>query len=144
MIEENVRAMIDELVAGDVLSVTGGDYPLLQAGERAREILRGDEPVRMTLLPKDATPAASRHSRRGAGPDKKLLARLSTLRKTLAQQQRVPPFIIFTNATLRDMADKKPRTRAAMLRVAGVGEGKMERYGEAFLREIARYEEETQ
>ncbi|HIS96202.1 MAG TPA: DNA helicase RecQ [Candidatus Ventricola gallistercoris] len=142
--EENVRAMIDELVACDVLSVTRGDYPLLQAGERAREILRGDEPVRMSLLPKDATPAVSRRFRRGAGPDKALLARLSNLRKTLAQQQRVPPFIIFTNATLRDMADKKPRTRAAMLRVAGVGEGKMERYGEAFLREIARYEEETQ
>ena len=45
---------------------------------------------------------------------------------------------------LRDMADKKPRTRAAMLRVAGVGEGKMVRYGDAFLREIARHEEEMQ
>lgn len=142
--EENVRAMIDGLVADDVLSVTGGEYPLLQAGERAREILRGDEPVRMALLPREATPAASRRLRHDATLDKGLFARLSALRKTLAQQQRVPPFIIFTNATLRDMADKKPRTRAAMLRVAGVGEGKMVRYGDAFLREIARHEEEMQ
>ena len=50
--------------------------------------------------------------------------------------------IIFTNATLKDMAAKAPRTRAQMLRVAGVGEGKMQRYGDAFLREIAAYEED--
>ena len=45
-------------------------------------------------------------------------------------------------ATLKDMAAKAPRTRAQMLRVAGVGEGKMQRYGDAFLREIAAYEED--
>ena len=54
----------------------------------------------------------------------------------------MPPFVIFTNATLRDMAQRP--TRAQMLRVAGVGERKMERYGDAFLREIAEYEEDAQ
>ena len=67
---------------------------------------------------------------------------VSDLRREIAMDQNVPPFIIFTNATLKDMAAKAPRTRAQMLRVAGVGEGKMQRYGDAFLREIAAYEEE--
>ena len=54
----------------------------------------------------------------------------------------LPPFIIFTNATLRDMAVKRPRTRREMLRVDGVGEGKMDRYGDMFLRVIREYLEE--
>ena len=67
---------------------------------------------------------------------------VSDLRREIAMDQNVPPFIIFTNATLKDMAAKAPRTRAQMLRVAGVGEGKMQRYGDAFLRKIAAYEED--
>ena len=54
----------------------------------------------------------------------------------------MPPFIIFTNATLRDMAVKCPRTRAQMLRVDGVGENKMDRYGDMFLRVIREYMDE--
>ena len=71
-----------------------------------------------------------------------LLAWLSALRREFAEEQHVPPFIIFTNATLRDMANKRPTTRREMLRVDGVGENKMERYGCAFIREIEAYEEE--
>ena len=141
--EENVRAMLDELIADGVLAVTDGEYPLLRAGERAREVLRGDEPVHMALLPRDAAPIARQRVQQKPVLNKALFSRLSELRREIAQEQRVPPFIIFTNATLRDMADKRPRTRAQMLRVAGVGEGKMERYGDAFLREIAHYDEEA-
>lgn len=140
--EGNVRLMIDELIADGVLEVTDGDYPLLRAGDRAREVLRGDEPVHMSLLPRDAAPIAQRRVKQKPIVNKALFGRLSALRREIAQEQRVPPFIIFTNATLRDMAEKQPHTRAAMLRVAGVGEGKMERYGDAFLREIERWEEE--
>ena len=71
--------------------------------------------------------------------DKALFARLTAVRRRIAEEQHVPPFVIFTNATLRDMADKRPRTRQAMLLVAGVGERKLERYADAFLREIEAY-----
>ena len=137
--EENIRMMIDELIVDDVLMTTGGDYPLLKAGPRAREALLGDEPIRMTLTAVDAPVR-----RVGLKPsvDKALLARLSAQRRRIAEEQHVPPFIIFTNATLRDMAVKRPHTRREMLRVDGVGEGKLERYGDAFLRVIAQYEEE--
>lgn len=140
--ETAVRAMIDELIADDVLETTEGDYPVIKPGPRAREALRGDEPIRMTLAEQEGTPGR----RVSAKPsvDKALFARLSALRRSIAEEQHVPPFIIFTNATLRDMADKRPKNRRAMLRVAGVGEGKLERYGDAFLREIERYEEEQE
>lgn len=71
-----------------------------------------------------------------------LFNRLSDLRSRIAKEQKVPPFIIFTNVTLQDMVKKKPQSREEMLRIIGVGEGKMERYGEAFLREIAKWKEE--
>ena len=140
--EANIRLMIDELIADGVLDVTDGDYPLLTTGECARDTLLGNEPIHMSLLPRDAAPAARSRVKQKTYVNKALFSRLSDLRREIAQEQHVPPFIIFTNATLRDMAEKQPKTRAAMLRVAGVGEGKMERYGGAFLREIARYEEE--
>ena len=137
--EENIRAMIDELIMDEVLEVTDGRYPLLKAGPRAREALLGDEPIRMTLVNRDAAPAPRRRITMKQMADKELLRRLNSLRRILAEEQHVPPFVIFTNATLRDMAVKCPQTRQQMLRVDGVGEKKMERYGDAFLREIREY-----
>ena len=137
--EENVRAMIDELIVDEVLEVTEGEYPLLRPGPRAREALLGDEPIRMTLPDAQDSRETRRRVTQKRTVDKALLVRLTALRRRIAEEQHVPPFIIFTNATLRDMADKRPRTRAAMLRVDGVGTGKLERYGDAFLREIAAY-----
>ena len=137
--EENIRAMIDELIIDEVLEITDGQYPLLRPGPRAREVLRGDEPVRMSLHVRE--PAQKRVKMKPVA-DKGLLSRLVALRRRIAEEQHVPPFIIFTNATLSDMAVKRPRTRAQMLRVAGVGENKMERYGDAFLRVVGEYLDE--
>jgi len=138
--EENIRLMIDELIMNEVLEQTDGQYPLLKAGPRAREALLGDEPIRMTLTSREAEPV--RRVRPKQHVDTALLSRLNKLRRSIAEEQHVPPFIIFTNATLRDMAAKQPKNRREMLRVSGVGENKMERYGDAFLRVIRMYLDE--
>ena len=140
--EENIRTMIDELIMDEVLEVTDGKYPLLKAGPRAREALLGDEPIRMTLGRREAAPVPRKRVGMKAHVDKTLLSRLNRLRRSLAEEQHVPPFIIFTNATLRDMAVKCPRTRSEMMRVDGVGVGKMDRYGDMFLRVIREYLDE--
>ena len=139
--EENIRLMIDELIMNEALKTTDGQYPLLKPGPRARETLRGDEPVRMTLNERSSAPSARRVQQKAVA-DKALLARLIALRRGIAEEQHVPPFIIFTNATLRDMAVKCPRSREEMLRVDGVGDNKMARYGYTFLREIRAYLDE--
>ena len=139
--EENIRLMIDELIMNEALKTTDGQYPLLKPGPRARETLRGDEPVRMTLNERSSAPSARRVQQKAVA-DKALLARLIALRRSIAEEQHVPPFIIFTNATLRDMAVKCPRSREEMLRVDGVGDNKMARYGYTFLREIRAYLDE--
>ncbi|MBR4040019.1 MAG: DNA helicase RecQ [Clostridia bacterium] len=140
--EENIRLMIDELITDEVLEITDGQYPLLKPGPRAREALLGDEPIRMTLTAREPAAAQRRRVTPKLMTDKALLGRLNRLRRKIAEEQHVPPFIIFTNATLRDMAAKCPRTRAQMLRVEGVGENKMDRYGDMFLRVIREYLEE--
>ena len=80
---------------------------------------------------------------RGAGKgEDALYERLVTLRKRIARTRSVPAFIIFSDATLREMAQKRPRDRAQMLDVSGMGERKFDAYGERFLKEIAAYERE--
>ena len=69
---------------------------------------------------------------------------LKALRMKLAQEQDVPAYIVFSNATLTDMAVKAPRTMPEFLGVSGVGEVKAEKYGEAFLKAIALYQEQQQ
>jgi ATP-dependent DNA helicase RecQ len=68
-----------------------------------------------------------------------LFDRLVALRRSLAQQQGVPPYLIFSDASLDDMADKRPITDADILRVNGMGERKLQLYGDAFIGEIRRF-----
>jgi ATP-dependent DNA helicase RecQ len=70
-------------------------------------------------------------------PDAELLERLKILRRRLAQQRRVPAYVVFNDATLLEMAALKPTTLDELLQVNGVGQAKLDRYGETFLREIA-------
>ena len=65
--------------------------------------------------------------------------RLRLLRRELAKQRSVPAYIVFTDATLRDLARKRPLTPDTLLRVSGIGAKKLEQYGEALLAEICRY-----
>ncbi len=70
-------------------------------------------------------------------PDAGLLERLKELRRRLAQQRRVPAYVVFNDATLNEMAALKPATLDELLQVNGVGQAKLERYGETFLAAIA-------
>ncbi|MGM9579076.1 MAG: RecQ family ATP-dependent DNA helicase, partial [Evtepia sp.] len=109
---------------------------------KAREVLfdgvRVELPVRLTA------PAPRKEkekpARRPAPEATGLFGVLKALRTRLAQQERVPAYIIFTNATLEDMAARCPRTMEEMGEVSGVGQKKLEKYGEIFLRAIADYE----
>ncbi|MDQ4139393.1 MAG: helix-turn-helix domain-containing protein, partial [Bacteroidota bacterium] len=68
-----------------------------------------------------------------------LFERLRVLRKKIADQQNVPPYVIFNDTTLSEMAQEKPTSRPAMLSISGVGMVKLENYGEAFINEIISF-----
>jgi len=97
----------------------------------------------------DAAPASGREApssgglaRAGGDPgayDRVLFDALRALRRTLAEERGVPPYLVFSDASLRDMARLKPRTREALLEVKGVGEWKSETFGERFLGVIRQH-----
>jgi ATP-dependent DNA helicase RecQ len=71
--------------------------------------------------------------------DDPLFEQLRTLRLKLAQEAGVPPFVVFSDKTLRDMASRLPVTEEEFLEVNGVGLSKLEKYGEPFMEEIKAY-----
>lgn len=130
-----VRRLLDALLVQGFLLRTDGQYPVLKLTPAARAILLGERhfEMRVPVAPEKPTGAGETPE-----PDLELFARLKKLRAALAAKASVPAYVIFTDAALRDMCAKKPKTQAAFLQVSGVGEKKAARYGAAFLEEIAR------
>jgi len=105
----------------------------LEFGPGARAILKGEEELELVLPPK-----RERRRRRGgtAGANPvgdPLFEALRARRRELAQEASVPPYVIFHDSVLRDMASQRPETLGAMSRISGVGERKLDAYGDAFL-----------
>ncbi|MGS0676531.1 DNA helicase RecQ [Shewanella sp. 30m-9] len=107
----------------------------------ARAVLKGE--VELLLAePRIVIQTTKRRSNNSRAPlnyDRKLFARLKLLRRTLAEELDVPPYLVFNDATLAEMAAILPTSPGEMLAVNGVGERKLERFGGEFLDEIADY-----
>ena len=89
------------------------------------------------LEPKGAAKRKKRAPSAAVPADDGLFQRLRALRGQIAEKKGIPPYVVFTDATLRDMCAKRPKTRTEMLGVTGVGEAKMRAYGEVFLDAVA-------
>ncbi len=115
----------------------GGISLTAEAGE---VLFRGRQ---VELAVREETAAERRQSRKKptpSGEESGLFPVLRTLRARLAQEEDVPAYVVFSNATLADMAARRPGSMAEFLEVSGVGEVKARRYGKVFLAEIAAYE----
>lgn len=141
---KKIRRILDWLLAQGYVRSTDSEYPVLGLTERAGEILRGGKTVQIKL------PAITRRERRKKGEKTKttapvnagLLGALKALRGELAAQAKVPAYIIFSDATLTEMSQRRPRTPEEFLEVSGVGHTKLERYGTQFLSLISTCDEE--
>ena len=106
----------------------------------ASGVLFRGEPVIVTL---DEAELERRFPQSGSvAADSKLLAALKELRTQLAKEAGVPAYVIFTNATLEDMAARQPKTMEQLLTVSGVGSAKAQRYGKRFLKVLEQFEKE--
>jgi ATP-dependent DNA helicase RecQ len=132
------RRLIDELLAQKVIEKSEGLYPTLILLPKASKVLRREEPFDIVhRLEKKAVLPLPKSG--DAPSDNKLFELLRTQRKQIADEQQIPPYVVFSDRTLHDMAASLPRTAEAMLTVSGVGEVKLQRYGRQFLRLIDRY-----
>ena len=138
---------IDQLIDDGVLVRTDGDYPVLQLNDGAKEVLRGEREVVLRTPKGDLAqrPRRRRRAGRDAGepareltsPEQERFERMRGLRRELAGELGVPPYVVFSDATLVELARQRPTTRAAMLAVKGVGPKKFESFGERFLTLLA-------
>lgn len=140
---ERVRAYLDCLEAAECV-YTETEHGTLRPGPRANTVLFHGERVHMLSRVERQTEAPVRQKAErvpAAPPDQSLLAALRAERTRLARQEGVPPYIIFSNAALADMAARVPRTPEEFLEISGVGQVKARRYGSAFLAVIAVWRE---
>ncbi|HWT11239.1 MAG TPA: DNA helicase RecQ [Allosphingosinicella sp.] len=131
-----VKPVARALLARDALRAD--DYGGLSFGPAARALLKGEASLEIVLPPK----RGRRRDRKAADfPHDPLFEALRARRREIAAQAGLPPYVIFHDSVLREMAELKPTTLHALARVSGVGETKLERYGEAFLAVIRAHGE---
>ncbi|WP_336366498.1 DNA helicase RecQ [Marinobacter sp. C2H3] len=139
------KSVFRQLVAMGYLKADPEGYGALQLTERCRPLLKGEQPLQLRKDPVVRKSAGSgRSQRQGNRPDMDMgninpaaWDHLRACRKALADQQGVPPYVIFHDTTLYDMLQKMPESLEALGEVSGVGAAKLEKYGPAFLTAIA-------
>lgn len=143
---QEVKGMIQQFVASGYLRQSMGKYPILSLQAGAEEVLAGHSQVQ-EIKQEVAWPRAKRtsgHSRISMGADtNSLFEALRLHRKRIALAQKVPPYLVFTDTVLIDLAALKPKTLADFANIKGVGEAKLKKYGTSFLAVIAQYENDS-
>ena len=134
------RSLFRQLVARGLADVDLEGFGGLRLSDSCRPLLRGEVTLllRRDLKPQQSAKASGSAARQLVrGDEREQWEALRALRKRLAEEHAVPPYVIFPDATLLEMLRSKPTTMAEMARVSGVGARKLERYGEAFLDVLA-------
>ena len=133
------RSVVRQLIVQGFLNADQRRYGALVLTGQSRALLKGEVEVRLREDRKLKTEKKKRRDTAAslATADQPLFEALRERRKAIADSLDVPPYVIFHDATLRQMAEFRPRTEAELLGINGVGEAKLERYGRAFLEVIA-------
>jgi ATP-dependent DNA helicase RecQ len=127
-----VRDWLEQLVGQDYLRKSG-EYSVLTVTEKGWRVLRGQEAPRL-LKPAKRRPEPARAMRDSwEGVDRDLFEALRAVRRRIAAEKSLPPYLVFSDASLRDMARRRPSSPASFLRVHGVGQMKCQQYAEVFL-----------
>ena len=135
-VQANVlKDIIDQLLEQGLIARAVGQYPTLSVTSRGRQFLRSRESITLTGLvsapPRTSTPEDEF--------DPLVFEKLRVLRKSLADAQEVPAFVVFGDSALREMASAMPCDPATFLSIKGVGEAKLQQYGDKFISAIVDY-----
>ena len=134
--KEHWQSVIRQLIhLGFVQQVIGELNPTLQLTESAKAILKGEEPLELAMPRISAISKIAHNPQRQsvANYDKDLFVRLRFLRKQIADKENIPPYIVFNDATLQEMAQYMPTSNIEMLQINGVGSIKLERFCQPFM-----------
>jgi ATP-dependent DNA helicase RecQ len=135
---KSLTNMLYQLIDAGLLERSNDERPVLRLTEASWEVLRGQRSVRL-LQPKEKIQKTRYEKKSWEKVDEGLFEALRVLRRKLADQRGVPAYVLFNDATLRDMARLRPSTPNALLTVRGVGEKKLADLGQRFIEEIVTY-----
>jgi ATP-dependent DNA helicase RecQ len=126
---KEVTDFIEFLISQELIGIEQGQFPTLYVSSRGKDILLGKELVhrRESVKVKEIS------------KDDPLFETLREVRRTIAESENVPPFVIFSDAALKDMCAKLPKTNEEFLTVSGVGEHKLQKYGLDFIQAIRAF-----
>ncbi|QZN92752.1 DNA helicase RecQ [Limosilactobacillus panis] len=134
--KQSAASLIDYLVATGILETAGAQYPVLRITQAGWKVLDGEKKVTRR---QEEAPSRAR-TQLAESPDvAALFEKLRQRRRELADEQGVPPFMVFSDRTLHEMAQSKPQTQRDFLLVNGVGQRKLEQYGETMMDVIGEY-----
>lgn len=126
---KEIANFIEFLISERVLLVQPGQFPTIYVSDEGKDVLLGNKRVlRRTKMEETAVKL-----------DDPLFEHLRAIRKEIALKEGVPPFVVFSDKTLKDMCEKKPMDEEAFLDVSGVGHNKLERYGQQFISAIKEF-----
>ncbi len=141
-----LRQIMNYLQMEGYLALTNDEYAIVKLTEKSAAVIGGQETISMKMAKEQEHPAKVRSDKRkknGKGlsmpgrefsqEEELLFEKLRALRMEIAREEKVPPYIVFSDKSLTHMCMVKPTDRAEMLTVSGVGEYKYEKYGERFL-----------
>ncbi|WP_299031642.1 HRDC domain-containing protein, partial [uncultured Anaerococcus sp.] len=135
---KEIKDLIGVLVADGYIKVVGLDYPVLALTEKSKDILFSKVKFFARRVEYDTNKKYPRKEIT-SDVDQDLFERLRKVRLNLSKLRKVPPFIIFSDQSLRDMAVNKPKNEEDFLKIKGVGEKKLIQYGDIFIAEIKEY-----
>lgn len=134
-----IQTFTQELIFAGFLDQTTGKYPTLRLTDKSWLILKNKEKVNLTKPMISARPAKHSEPAEQIPYNMTLFSILRDLRRSLAADQNLPPYIIFSDTSLKEMATYYPRTKQEFSQIKGVGEQKLNQYGEIFIKEINDY-----
>lgn len=133
--EKELTELINFLIAEKLLGTEEGRFPTLKLNQNSVDVLKGKRPVWTFTAPIPTSEESDYHE--------ELFNILRALRKSIADEKGVPPYVLFSDATLRDMCRYFPVTKEEMLQIKGIGERKYEQYGEVFMAAILDWKDEN-
>ncbi|HYK74032.1 MAG TPA: DNA helicase RecQ [Pseudoneobacillus sp.] len=130
---KEVTDFIDYLITEDIIGIETGQFPTIFVTNKGKDVLQGNQVVtrKEEIQAKTITKSDP------------LFEELRLLRKQIAETEKVPPFVIFSDTSLHDMCVRLPKTNSEFLNVKGVGSHKLEKYGLEFIQKIRSYCEEN-
>ncbi len=129
MTAKEISSFIEFLISEKVLLVQPGQFPTIYISDDGKDVLLGKKQVLRRTKIEETT----------VRRDDPLFEHLRMVRKEIAEQDGVPPFVVFSDKTLKEMCDKKPTNEQMFLGVSGVGQNKLEKYGEKFISAIKEF-----